>query len=121
MSPGFKSLIALSHLPFVRQTRLELFACVLGVLDVDELLMDGCRIIKRGLSASIYTGHRRPNTHGASEVIGYIHRHHVLDTQAKVCRAFDLRIKDEDKKVSQYIASYTNDVSVVGFKRVSLG
>lgn len=31
-----------SHLPFVRQTRLELLARVFGVLDVDELFMDWC-------------------------------------------------------------------------------
>ena len=37
------------------------------------------------------------------------------------CLLDQVFIKDEDKKVSQYIASYTNDVSVVGFKRVSLG
>lgn len=45
-----------SHLPFVRQTGLELFACVLRVLDVDELLVDCRRIVKGGLSASIYAG-----------------------------------------------------------------
>ena len=37
------------------------------------------------------------------------------------CLLDQVFIKDEDKKVSQYIASYANDVSVVGFKRVSLG
>ena len=37
------------------------------------------------------------------------------------CLLDQVFIKDEYKKVSQYIASYTNDVSVVGFKRVSLG
>ena len=37
------------------------------------------------------------------------------------CLLDQVFIKDEAKKVSQYIASYTNDVSVVGFKRVSLG
>ena len=37
------------------------------------------------------------------------------------CLLDQVFIKDEDKKVSQYIASYTNDVYVVGFKRVSLG
>ena len=37
------------------------------------------------------------------------------------CLLDQVFIKDEDKKVSQYIASYANDVSVIGFKRVSLG
>ena len=37
------------------------------------------------------------------------------------CLLDQVFIKDEDKKVSQYIASYANDVLVVGFKRVSLG
>ena len=37
------------------------------------------------------------------------------------CLLDQVFIKDEDKKVSQYIASYSNDVTVVGFKRVSLG
>ncbi len=37
------------------------------------------------------------------------------------CLLDQVFIKDEDKKISQYIASYANDVSIVGFKRVLLG
>lgn len=79
-----------SHLPFVRQTRLELFACILRVLDVNELFMDWCGIIKCGLLASIYTGHRSPNANSPSEVISHIQGHHVFDAQTEICRAFDL-------------------------------
>lgn len=57
--------------------------------------MDGCWIIKCGLSVSIYAGNWCPNAHRAPEVISYIHGHHVLDTQAEVCRAFDLRRAEE--------------------------
>lgn len=49
------------HLPFVGQTRLELLARVLGVLDVDELLVNRRRVVKCGLPASVYAGDRRPD------------------------------------------------------------
>ncbi len=101
----------LPHHPFVRQTRLELLACILGVLDVDELFMDGRRIVKCGLPAPIYAGHCRPNAHSAPEVISHIQGHHVLDTQAEVCRAFDLRTAEE-----RYgIVNVCNIILVPGF------
>lgn len=106
-----------SHLPFVRQTRLKLFACVLGVLDVDELFVDGSRVVKCGLPAPVYAGHRRPNAHGAPEVIGYIQGHHVFDTQAEVCRAFDLRTGEE---VSWCCGNVWNIILVPGFRSVQL-
>jgi len=37
------------------------------------------------------------------------------------CLLDQIFIKDENKKVSEYINSYDNNVSVIGFKRVSLG
>lgn len=79
------------HLPFVRQSGLELFACVFGVLDVDELLVHRRRVVESGLPVAVYARHRRPDADGAPEVIGHIHRHHVLHAQAEVCGALDLK------------------------------
>lgn len=83
------------HLPFVRQTRLELLSRVLGVLDVNELLVNRCGIIKRGLPASVYAGDRRPDAHRAPEVVGHVQRHHVFDADAEVGRTFDLRAAEQ--------------------------
>lgn len=79
------------HLPFVRKPRLELLARVLGVLDVNELLVDWRRVVESGLPAAVHACHRRPDADGASEVIGHVHRHHVLHAQAEVCRTLDLK------------------------------
>lgn len=92
------------HLPFVRQSRLKLLARVLGVFDVDELLVHRRRVVESGLPAAIYAGHRRPDADGAPEVIGHVHRHHVLHTQAEVCRALDLeRVRSGTFSISVYL------------------
>lgn len=72
------------YLPFVWQSGFELFACVFGVFDVDELLVHRCRVVESGLPAVVLARHRRPDADGAPEVIGHVHRHHVLYAQAKV-------------------------------------
>lgn len=64
---------------------------MLGVLDVDELLVHGRGVVESGLPAAVHAGHRRPDADGAPEVIGHVHRHHVLHAQAEVCGALDLR------------------------------
>lgn len=84
------------HLSFVRQPGLELLARVFGVLDVDELLVDRRRVVEGGLPAAVDAGHRRPDADGASEVIGHVHRHHVLHAQAEVCGTLDLKRRARD-------------------------
>jgi len=78
------------HRSFVGQTGLELLARVLGVLDVDQLLVDGRGVVERGLSAAVAAGHRRPHAHRAPEVVRHVQGHHVLDAHAEGRRAFDL-------------------------------
>ena len=82
------------HRPFVGQTGLELLARVLGVLDVDELLVDGRGVVEGGLPAAVGAGHRGPHAHRAPEVVGHVQRHHVLHAQTEGGRAFDLIGRD---------------------------
>lgn len=89
------------HLPFVRQTRLELLSRVLGVLNVNELLVNWCGIIKCGLPASVYAGDRRPDAHRAPEVVGHVQRHHVFDADAEVGGTFDLRAAEQGSETGK--------------------
>lgn len=81
----------MAHLPFVGQAGLELLARVLGVLDVDELLVNRGGVVERGLPAPVHAGDRRPDADRAPEVVGHVQRHHVSDAEAEVGGTFDLR------------------------------
>lgn len=87
------------HLPLVGQPGLEVLARVLGVLDVDELLVDGRGVVEGGLPAPVHAGDRRPDAHRAPEVVRHVRRHHVSDAEAEVGRTFDLRRRRRRKKM----------------------
>lgn len=83
-----------SDLSFIRKPGFELLPRLLGILDVDELLVDGRGVVKRGLPASVHAGHGRPDADRPPEVVRHVHRHHLSDTQAEVGRTSDLQTED---------------------------